>query len=120
MRYRELIWRVPLAIASGLVALYAFPTENVWILAPLIPGLLLISTLGLGFWWAWLLGFLAGQAFYIAHIEWISLYLGPVPLIALSTLQSLYYAFGAALTAWLYKKLKPRGVELIYFGLAAT
>ena len=120
MRYRELIWRVPLAIASGLVALYAFPTENVWILAPLIPGLLLISTLGLGFWWAWLLGFFAGQAFYIAHIEWISLYLGPVPLIALSTLQSLYYAFGAALTAWLYKRLKPRGVELIYFGLAAT
>ena len=120
MRYRELFWRIPLAIGSGLVALYTFPTENVWILAPLIPGLLLVATLGLGFWWAWLLGFLAGQAFYVAHIEWISLYLGPVPLIALSTLQSLYYAFGAALTAWLYKKLKPRGTELYFFALAAT
>ena len=120
MRYRELLWRIPLAIGSGLVALYTFPTENVWILAPLIPGLLLMATLGLGFWWAWLLGFLAGQAFYVAHIEWISLYLGPVPLIALSTLQSLYYAFGAALTAWLYKKLKPRGTELFFFALAAT
>ena len=120
MRYRELLWRLPLAVASGLVALYTFPTENIWILAPLIPGLLLISILGLGFWWAWVLGFLAGQAFYISHIEWISLYLGPVPLIALSTLQALYYAFGAALTAWLYKKMKPRGIELFYFGLAAT
>lgn len=120
MRYRELLWRVPLAIASGLVALYTFPTENVWILAPLIPGLLLIATAGLGFWWAWLLGFLAGQAFYISHIEWISLYLGPVPLLALSTLQSLYYAFGAALTAWLYKKMKPKGSALIFFGLAAA
>jgi apolipoprotein N-acyltransferase len=120
MRYRELVWRLPLAVLSGLVALYTFPTENVWILAPLIPGLLLIATLGLGFWWAWLLGFLAGQAFYISHIEWISLYLGPVPLIALSTLQALYYAFGTALTAWLYKKMKPRGMELFYFGLAAT
>jgi apolipoprotein N-acyltransferase len=120
MRYRELLWRVPLALVSGLVALYTFPTENIWILAPLIPGLLLISILGLGFWWAWVLGFLAGQAFYISHIEWISLYLGPVPLIALSTLQSLYYAFGAALTAWLYKKMKPRGIELFYFGFAAT
>ena len=120
MRYRELLWRIPLAIGSGLVALYTFPTENVWILAPLIPGLLLMATLGLGFWWAWLLGFLAGQAFYVAHIEWISLYLGPVPLISLSTLQSLYYAFGAALTAWLYKKLKPRGTELFFFALAAT
>lgn len=120
MRYRELLWRIPLSLASGLVALYTFPTENVWVLAPLIPGLLLIATLGLGFWWAWLLGFLAGQAFYVSHIEWISLYLGPVPLIALSTLQSLYYAFGAALTAWLYKKLKPRGIELYFFALAAT
>lgn len=120
MRYRELLWRVPLALVSGLVALYTFPTENIWILAPLIPGLLLISILGLGFWWAWVLGFLAGQAFYFSHIEWISLYLGPVPLIALSTLQSLYYAFGAALTAWLYKKMKPRGIELFYFGFAAT
>jgi apolipoprotein N-acyltransferase len=120
MRFKELLWRVPLAIASGLVALYTFPTENIWILAPLIPGLLLISTLGLGFWWAWVLGFLAGQAFYISHIEWISLYLGPVPLLALSTLQAIYYAFGAALTAWLYKKLRPKGIELFYFGLAAT
>ncbi len=65
----------------------------------------------------WLFG---RSGFYIAHIEWISLYLGPVPLIALSTLQSLYYAFGAALTAWLYKKLKPRGTELYFFALAAT
>lgn len=120
MRYRELLWRVPLAVLSGLVALYTFPTENIWILTPLIPALLLIATLGLNFWWATALGFIAGQAFYIAHIEWISLYLGPVPLIALSTLQSFYYAAGAGLTAWLYKRLKPKGVELIYFSLAAA
>jgi apolipoprotein N-acyltransferase len=120
MRYRELLWRVPLALASGLVALYTFPTENVWILAPLIPGILMISILGLGFWWAWLLGFIAGQAFYISHIEWISLYLGPVPLLALSTLQSLYYAFGGAATAWLYRRMRPKGSGIILFGLAAT
>ena len=108
MRYRELVWRVPLALVAGLVALYAFPTENIWILAPLIPALLLWATLGLGFWWATLLGFFAGQAFYISHIEWISLYLGPIPLIALSTLQSLFFAFGTGLTAWLFKKLKPK------------
>ena len=120
MRYRELIWRLPLAVVSGLVALYAFPTENIWILAPLIPALLLWATLGLGFWWATLLGFLAGQAFYISHIEWISLYLGPIPLIALSTLQSLFFALGTGLTAWLFRKFKPKGFELYFFALAAA
>ena len=120
MRYQELLWRTPLAIGSGLIALYTFPTENIWILAPLIPGLLLVATLGLGFWWATLLGFLAGQAFYISHIEWISLYLGPVPLIALSTLQSIYYALGAGATAWLFQRLKPKGSGLYFFGLAAA
>lgn len=120
MRYRGLLWRVPLALLSGLVALYTFPTENIWILAPLIPALLLWATLGLGFWWATLLGFLAGQAFYISHIEWIALYLGPIPLIALSTLQSLFFALGTGLTAWLFKKLKPKGSELYFFALAAA
>ena len=120
MRLVELFWRVPLSLVSGTVALYTFPTENIWVMAPLIPGLFLISILGTGFWWAALLGFLAGQAFYIAHIEWISLYLGPVPLLALSTLQSLYFALGAGVTAWLYRKLKPKGLRLFYFGFAAA
>ena len=120
MRLKELVWRIPVAILSGLVALYTFPTENIWILAPLIPALFLISILGATFWWAALLGFLSGQAFYIAHIEWISLYLGPVPLLALSTLQSLYFALGAAVTAWLYRKLKPKGMKLYYFAFAAA
>lgn len=120
MRYRELLWRTPLAVAAGLIALYTFPTENIWILAPLIPAFLLWATLGLGFWWATLLGFIAGQAFYISHIEWIALYLGPIPLIALSTLQSLFFAVGTGLTAWLYGRLKPKGIQLYFFALAAA
>lgn len=120
MRLTQLFWRVPVSILSGLIALYSFPTENVWILAPLIPALFLIAILGAGFWWAVFLGFLSGQAFYISHIEWISLYLGPVPLLALSTLQSLYFALGAGATAWLYKKLKPKGKELYFFAFAAA
>ena len=42
---------------------------------------------------AWL-GFVSGQGFYIAQIYWISQYLGPIPLIALSTLQALIFAGG--------------------------
>ena len=118
MRLVELFWRVPVAVLSGLVALYTFPTENIWILTPLIPALFLVAILGTNFWWASLLGFVAGQAFYISHIEWISLYLGPVPLIALSTLQSLYFALAAGLTAWLYNRWKPKGTDLYWFGFA--
>ena len=116
MRLSELWWRLPLALLGGLIALYAFPTENVWILAPLIPALILLATLGMNFWGAYLVGFLAGQAFYVAHIEWIALYLGPVPLIALSTLMSVYFALGVAVTAWIWKKLKPKASH--YFGFA--
>ena len=116
MRFSELKWRLPLALTGGLLALYTFPTENVWILAPLIPALILLATLGMKFWGAFLVGFLAGQAFYISHIEWISLYLGPVPLIALSTLMSLYFGLGVAFTALVWRWLKPKGSH--YFGFA--
>jgi apolipoprotein N-acyltransferase len=41
------------------------------------------------------LGFFAGEAFYVSQIYWISQYLGPVPLIALATLEALIFAVGA-------------------------
>ena len=117
---KQLAWRIPLGILAGLIGLYAFPTENLWFLAPLIPALTLLATLGLGFGAATLVGFLAGQAFYISHIEWLALYLGPVPLIALSTLMSIYFALGSGVTAWLYRKLKPKAKGLIWFSFAAA
>lgn len=119
-QYPELLWRAPLAIVGGLVALYIYPTENVWVLAPLVPALVLLATLGTGFWAATGLGFLAGQAFYISHIEWISLYLGPVPLLALSTLMSIYFALGVGLTAWLFRKLKPSQNRYLSFAFVAA
>jgi apolipoprotein N-acyltransferase len=117
---KELAWRVPVAAIAGAVALYTFPTENLWFLAPLIPALTLLATLGMGFWWAVMLGFIAGQAFYISHIEWISLYLGPVPLFALSTLMSIYFALGVGLTAWLWKKLRLKTGSYWLFSFVAA
>jgi len=69
--------------------------------------------LGAGFWKAVLIGFISGQVFYVSHIEWISLYLGPVPLFALSTLVSLYSAVAAGVVAWVWKKIgKSEGSSL--------
>ncbi len=103
-----------------MIALYIYPTENIWVLAPLVPALILIATLGMGFRTALITGFLAGQAFYIAHIEWLALYLGPVPLIALSTLMSVYFALGVALTAWLWRKIKPKPKQFLWFAVLAS
>lgn len=105
MKAIELLWRLPLGLFGGLIALWTFPTENIWILAPVMVVLLAASVTGASFWAANLVGFVAGMAFYIAHIEWISQYLGPLPLIALSVLQSLYFALGLGAWAFLYSRL---------------
>jgi apolipoprotein N-acyltransferase len=114
---RELVWRIPLGVVAGLIGLVVFPTENIWILAPLIPMLTYLAVLGLRFWPAVLVGFISGQAFYISHIEWISLYLGPIPLIALSTTVSIYHALGAGLAAWLFRSFDSKGKKIIPFAL---
>jgi apolipoprotein N-acyltransferase len=110
---KDLLWRIPLGILAGLIGLYVFPTENIWVLAPLIPALSFLSVLGAGFWKAVFIGFVSGQVFYVSHIEWIALYLGPVPLFALSTLVSLYSALAAGVIAWVWKRIaKSNGSSL--------
>ncbi len=101
----ELLWRIPLGLVGGLIALWTFPTENIWLLAPVMVLVISASVTGASFWSATLVGFVAGMAFYIAHIEWISQYLGPVPLIALSVLQSLYFGLGLGAWAFLYSRI---------------
>ena len=120
MRLFEILWRVPVALLSGLLALYSFPTEGVWLLAPLIPALLAIAVSGTNFWWGSGLGLIAGLAFYISHIEWIALYLGPVPLIALAVLQSLFYAAAAGLIATTWRSLSNRRAAFSLFAIAVA
>lgn len=117
----ELLWRLPLGLVGGLIALWTFPTENIWILAPIMVLIIAASVTGAGFWAANLVGFVAGMAFYISHIEWISQYLGPLPLIALSVLQSIFFALGLGAWAFLYNRLskqkgfsKPLLLSLIF------
>jgi len=117
---RELLWRVGLGLIAGLLALFTFPTENVWWLAPVIPALSTLAVLGARVLPAFLVGFITGQAFYISHVEWLSLYLGPVPLLALSTLMALYFGLGSSLTAWLYRRLRVSGKGAFGFAVLAA
>jgi apolipoprotein N-acyltransferase len=75
------------------------PRENVWPLIFVSVALILFSIRGLRFIPAAFVGFVAGFAFYMSQIEWISLYLGPVPWIALSVMEALIFALGAAVIA---------------------
>jgi apolipoprotein N-acyltransferase len=93
------LWRLPVGILGGLLSSLAMPRENVWPLIFVSVALILISIRGLRFLPAASVGFAAGFAFYMSQIEWISLYLGPVPWVALSVMEALIFALGAAVIA---------------------
>jgi apolipoprotein N-acyltransferase len=105
---RGLLWRIPLGIGGGLVSSLAMPRENIWPLAFVAVAMILVAVRGLPFFSATGVGFFSGMALYMSQVEWISQYLGPVPLIALSVLESLIFAFGASVIALVWRFLGQR------------
>jgi apolipoprotein N-acyltransferase len=100
-------FRLPVALAvavfaGGLYAL-AFPAANVWILA--FPGVggMLLALRGRRFWGGALVGLVGGIAFWFSLIPWLTLFLGPVPLLALGTLEALFMGAGGGLIAVAYR-----------------
>ncbi|WP_375400535.1 apolipoprotein N-acyltransferase [uncultured Amnibacterium sp.] len=92
-----------LSIGSGVLLALAYPAANIWVLAfPGVAGLLL-SLRGRSFWSGVLVGFAGGMAYYLALISWVSLFLGPVPLLALAGLMSIYMGLGGGLIAIAYR-----------------
>jgi apolipoprotein N-acyltransferase len=80
-----------------------FPDLGVWPLTFVGIAIVLVAVVGRRAWSAFLVGFLAGLSFYLVHIDWTKLYLGEVPWIALSVLESLFYGAGAVLIALAYR-----------------
>ncbi|ANP74844.1 Acyltransferase (plasmid) [Cryobacterium arcticum] len=58
------------------------------------------------------MGFLGGFAFWGTHILWLTVYLGPVPWLALAGLEAVFFAAGCALiaVAWRFTDRAFRGV----------
>jgi apolipoprotein N-acyltransferase len=98
-RFSGLAWRLPTGVVGGLLSSLAMPREDVWPLIFVSVAMILISVKGLRFWPATGVGFLAGLAFYMSQVEWLSLYLGPVPWIALSVMEALIFAAGSGAIA---------------------
>lgn len=94
---------LPLAIAGGLLLRLAFPGPSLWPLA--VPGIaaILLALRGRGPWTGLLLGALAGLAFYGPLIEWATVYLGPVPWLALTGAMAVYFALMGLLIALAYR-----------------
>lgn len=100
------LWRIPLAILGGLLSSLALPRENIWPLIFVSVAMILVAVRGLRFLSSLLIGFIAGLAYYLSQIEWMSLYLGPVPWIALSVLEAGIFAIGAMVIASCWKWLE--------------
>ena len=112
---------VLVAVAGGLVYDLGFPGASVWPLAFVGIALALVSLIGRSSWGAFLVGLAFGLAFYLEQVSFTSLYLGPVPWIALSVLESLFVAGGAVLIAlayrWVPRASASRWVRLVWLPL---
>ena len=111
-KYNGVPWRLPTAIVGGLLSSLAMPREDIWPLIFVSVGMILVSIRGLRFWPATGIGFVAGLAFYMSQVEWLSLYLGPVPWIALSVMEAFIFAAGAGVIAivWSWTKSFPHSL----------
>lgn len=109
---RTLRWwfAIPFAVGGGIALDAATPSIDWWPAALL--GALLITAavwqqstrMGL------LLGLIAGVAFWMPHIHWLTLYLGPVPWLALSAVMIVWFGLFGMLTA-----LATRGLARLRF-----
>jgi apolipoprotein N-acyltransferase len=115
---RPTLGRVTLAIGGGVLSSLAYPREGLWPMIFLAVIALLVSVRGLGFGKAFWVGYVGGFFFYVSQIEWMSLYLGPVPLLALSILEAFFFGLGMAAIAmiWRWLEAKPnlrlRGIQV--------
>lgn len=91
------------AAVGGTVYDLGFPGVAIWPLAFVGIALALVSLIGRRSWGAALVGFVFGLTFYLQQVSWTSLYLGPIPWLALSFLESLFVAGGGVLITLAYR-----------------
>jgi apolipoprotein N-acyltransferase len=100
-------FRLPLVLAlitsaaAGIALRAAFPAPSLWPLIFLALPLLLWSLVGRGLAGGLLVGFVAGLGFWLTLINWLTLYLGPVPWLALAVLQAILFSLPCGFIAWM-------------------
>jgi apolipoprotein N-acyltransferase len=95
--------RFTLAIASGVTMWLAFPSHNVWVLAPVGVALLALATRRASPWQGAGLGMASGLACFLPLLSWSGVYVGAVPWVALAVLESCYIALLGSVCAFLQR-----------------
>jgi len=105
---------------GGALAGLAYPRFDLWYLTYLGLPLVLLAIHRLGLFRSLWVGTIAGTAFYCTQLTWISLYLGPVPLIALSIMEGLFFGIGAVgiSLAWRFIDQRNLGRQAAFFTAA--
>ncbi len=103
---RAVLASIPVAMLvssiGGFTLALGFRCDAWWLMVlPWLAGLM-GSLIGRTFASALLIGLAGGAAFWLSLIHWITLYLGPVPWLALGVLMSLYVALAAGLIALVF------------------
>ena len=93
-------------VVGGLVSSLAYPSNSIWIAIFVSIGLILYAISIVKPRQALLVGFLSGVAFYASQIPWMTVYLGPVPWLALSILEGLIFAAGSWVLALAFTAMK--------------
>lgn len=96
-------WAFVLAVGAGFLLRSAFPAPALWIAAPVGIALWLLVLRGRGFWAGFAVSLLASGAFWFSLIQWLTLYLGPLPWAALAALMTLTMALGGAAIAFAWR-----------------
>nr|WP_241429197.1 apolipoprotein N-acyltransferase [Agrococcus sp. ARC_14] len=78
---------------------FAFQPFDWWPLIVPAVALSLLSLRGRRLGTAFGLGFVTGFLFFLLHIQWITVYLGPVPLVALTAWMAVWWGLGGMLLA---------------------
>jgi apolipoprotein N-acyltransferase len=86
------VYRYLLAVASGLALWLAFPSHDLWALAPIGVAILALATLGASAWQGTLFGLVSGLSCFLPLLSWSGIYVGALPWIALAVLESGYIA----------------------------
>lgn len=88
---------------GGLANALAFPGAGWWPLALVGTPLLLAVTANARFRVAIAASAVGGAVFWGVHIFWLTVYLGPLPWLALASLQAAFFVVGAVLTAVIWR-----------------
>ncbi|GAA3771331.1 apolipoprotein N-acyltransferase [Microbacterium kribbense] len=93
------------AAVAGAVLTLAFPALGWWPMALVAVPPTLLTLIGRRAWGAVLVGFVFGAVFFLINVGFTARYLGPVPWLALTTLEAALTAAFAVPIAWAYRWL---------------